>query len=165
MIKAVANCESRYELHFLSTNQKAKYVDYIRDLAGKIAPGRVTFHPPVAPFEIVSEIAQYDVGFFPLPPKNYNYLVTLPNKLFEFMAAGLAVCIGPSPSMAEIVKEYHCGVIAPSFDAVDIAQTLNDTSAEQWDEMKKGSLRATKVLNAEKEMGKILRLYRGLFRE
>jgi len=165
MIKAIARSNSRYELHMLVTNQERKYVDYMKGLARRIAPGRVSFHPPVSPFDIVTEISKYDIGFFPLPPKNYNYLIALPNKLFEFLAAGLAVCIGPSPSMAEIVREYHCGVITPSFNPADIAKVLNNTSAEEWNEMRKASLQAAKVLNAENEMGKVLEIYRKLFKE
>jgi len=165
MIRAIALSAPRYKLRLTLTNPGTNYVHYLERLADQIAPGRVTFHPPVPPFDIVSEIAQYDIGFFPLPPKNYNYLITLPNKLFEFMTAGLAVCIGPSLSMAEIVREYQCGVIAPSFDPADIAKVLNDTSAEQWNDMRKASLQAAKVLNAENEMGKVLGIYRELFRE
>lgn len=165
MIKAIALSDPCYELHLILTNPETKYVRYLKDLVNQTVPGRVTFHPPVDPFDIVSEISQYEIGFFPLPPKNYNYLITLPNKLFEFMAAGLAVCIGPSLSMAEIVREYHCGVVSPSFDPADIARVLNDTSAEQWNEMRKASLQAAQVLNAEKEMGKVLEIYRKLFKE
>jgi glycosyltransferase involved in cell wall biosynthesis len=165
MIKAVALSERRYKLRLILTNPGTKYVRYLENFAEQIAPGRVTFHPPVAPLDIVSEISQYDVGFFPLPPKNYNYLLALPNKLFEFIAAGLAVCIGPSLSMAEIVREYDCGVIAPSFTPDDIAKLLNNTSAEQWNDMKEASVKAAKVLNAENEMGKVLELYRNLFLE
>jgi glycosyltransferase involved in cell wall biosynthesis len=165
MIKAIALSDSRYELSLMLTNPENKYVRYLKNLAFRIARGRVSFPPPVPPFDIVHEIAQYDVGFYPLPPKNYNQSIALPNKLFEFMSAGLAICIGPSPSMTEIVREYHCGVVAPSFDPDDIAKVLNNTSAEQWNEMRKASLRAAKVLNAEKEMGKVLEIYRKLFKE
>jgi glycosyltransferase involved in cell wall biosynthesis len=166
MIKVVAQSDLRYELHLMFINYEHKYVNSLMRLANELAPGRVIFHPPVAPFDIVREIAQYDVGLFPLPPSSYNDHVTaLPNKLFEFIVAGLAVCIGPSPSMSAIVDQYHCGVIAPSFDPQEIANVLDTTSAEQWNEMRKASLRAAKVLNAENEMGKVLDLYRKLFQE
>jgi glycosyltransferase involved in cell wall biosynthesis len=165
MIKAIAQSDPRYELHLLFVNRKKTYVNYLMELANQIAPGRVFFHPPVPPYDIVSEISQYDIGFFPLPPKNYNYMITLPNKLFEFIVAGLAVCIGPSLSMAEIVREYNCGVVAPSFDPTVIANVLNETSAEQWNDMRNASFEAAKVLNAENEMGKVLELYRNLFQE
>jgi glycosyltransferase involved in cell wall biosynthesis len=165
MINALALSDPRFKLSLILTNPETKYAYYLRDLAERTAPGRVSFYPAVAPSEIVAAIAQYDIGLFPLPPKNYNYLITLPNKLFEFMAAGLAVCIGPSPSMSDIVDQYQCGVIASSFEPSDIAHVLNSTSAEQWNEMRKASLKAAEVLNAENEMGKVLDIYQSLLRE
>ncbi len=162
MIKTIAQCDVRYELHLVFTNIASNYVTSLKRLADQIAPGRVIFHPPFPPLEIVPEIANFDIGFYPLPPTNYNNLISLPNKLFEFIAAGLAVCIGPSPSMAEIVNQYHCGVVAPSFEPTVLAGILNQTTALEWDEMRQASLRATQVLNADVEMGKLTRIYHEL---
>jgi len=162
MIKTIAQCDVRYELHLVLTNLASTYVTSLRHLANQIAPGRVTFHPPFSPFEIVQEIANYDIGFFPLPPTNYNYIITLPNKLFEFIVAGLAVCIGPSPAMAEIVNQYHCGLVAPSFEPSVLAGALNQTTAVEWDQMRQASLCAARVLNADIEMGKLVRIYHEL---
>jgi glycosyltransferase involved in cell wall biosynthesis len=163
MIRVIALCDSRYDLHLTFTNLNSRYVNKLRRLAEEISPGRVTFHPAYPAMEIVHNIAEYDIGFFPIPPKNYNYLITLPNKLFEFIAAGLAVLIGPSPSMAEIVNEYHCGVVASSFEPDVLAAVLNQTTAEQWDQMKRASITASKHLNADMEMAKLLDIYKELF--
>lgn len=162
MIRVIALCDERYDLHLAFTNLNSRYVGKLRRLADEISPGRVTFHPAYPAMEIVKKIAEYDIGFFPIPPKNYNYLITLPNKLFEFIAAGLAVLIGPSPSMAEIVNEFNCGIVAPSFEPETLANMLNQTTAEQWDLMKLASLKATRQLNADMEMAKLLSIYRDL---
>jgi glycosyltransferase involved in cell wall biosynthesis len=104
----------------------------------------------------------YDVGFYPLYPTNYNNLIALPNKFFEFIAAGLAVCIGPSPSMAEIIEQYNCGLIVPSFEPELFAETLNNTSAKKWDDLKMASFQARNDLNADVEMGKLLNIFNDL---
>lgn len=165
MIRVVALCDPRYDLHLVFTNEKSRYVNKLRRLAEEIAPGRVTFLPAYPALEIVENIAKFDIGFFPIPPKNYNYLITLPNKLFEFIAAGLAVVIGPSPSMAEIVNEHHCGIVASSFEPADLAAVINQTTAEQWDQMKLASIEAAQRLNAEIEMAKLLDIYRHLLED
>lgn len=159
LIKTLALCDKRYKLHLIPVNHKSIYVSKLRNLAGRIAPGRVAFYSPFEPQEIVQEISKFDIGFFPLPQKNYNYLIALPNKFFEFIAAGLAVAIGPSPSMAEIVREYHCGKVASSFSPEDLAGLLNGTTPEEWDQMKAASLAASQTLNAEIEMQKLLDLF------
>jgi len=163
MIRVLALCDQRYDLHLAFTNINSHYVKQLRRLAEEIAPDRVTFGPAYPAMEIVQNIAKYDIGFFPIPPKNYNYLITLPNKLFEFIAAGLAVFIGPSPSMAEIVNEYHCGKVATSFSPEVLAAELNNTTAEQWDEMKRASFIAAHELNADNEMAKLLAIYETLY--
>jgi len=162
MIKSLASCDPCYELHLVFVNHESPYTKSLQNLAENVAPGRIFFHPPFPPLEIVQNISKYDIGFFPLPPTNFNYKIALPNKLFEFIAAGLAVCIGPSPSMADIVNQYQCGVVAPSFDPDMLAEILNKTNAEKWDQLKKASLEASKVLNADVEMERLFQIFNDL---
>ena len=160
MIRTLALADDRYELHLIFLNNNSSYVNRLKKLANHIAPGRVYFHPPLRPNNIVKGISTFDVGFFPLPSKSFNYKIALPNKLFEFIAAGLAVYIGPSPTMAQVVNDHQCGIVAPSFFPKDLAKILNQTSPESWDKMKKASLVASQKLNADVEMKKLLRLYK-----
>jgi glycosyltransferase involved in cell wall biosynthesis len=163
MIKAIAMADQRYSLSFMFINKDSSCVAELRQLADKLAPGRVTFINPVAPDEIVKRISEFDIGFFPLKPVNINYSLTFPNKLFDYIMAGLAVSIGPSIGMSQILRQYNCGVIASSFQPQDIAASLNQTTVDQWAEMQQASLRAARVLNAETELSKVLKIYRDLF--
>ncbi len=163
MIRALAQSDARYTLHLML--MPSPYIAELKKLADEIAPGRVFFHDPVPPEKIVPTIAQYDVGFNFIAPTNYNYLVCLPNKFFESLNAGLAICTGPSPSMAEIVQKYQCGVVANSFEPQDLAAVLNATTAEQWQAMQQGARTAAKELNAAQEMNKVVQLYQCLFAE
>lgn len=161
MIRAVGLSDSRYSLNLIFLQND--YVKKLKELADAAAPGRVQFHEPVPPEDIVRRISQFDVGLHFIPPTSYNNLVSLPNKFFDFINAGLAVCIGPSPSMEEIVKQYGLGCISPSFEPNQIAALLNRTSAHQWDAMREGSRKASEELNAQREMEKLVTLYEGLF--
>lgn len=159
MIQAMAFCDLRYELHLILINHDSNYVSNLKKMADKIVPGRIFFHPPLSPDKIVQGISKYDVGFHLLYPTNRNNLLALPNKLFEFIAAGLAVCIGPSPSMVEVVNQYKCGVVAETFKPEALANQLNQTSADDWDKMKMASLNASKELNTTIEMRKLQKIY------
>jgi glycosyltransferase involved in cell wall biosynthesis len=163
MIKTIALCDDRYELHLVFTNMDSEYCSRLVKLAEQITPGRVYFHPAYPALRIVEEISKFDIGFFPLPPTNYNYHIALPNKFFEFINAGLAVCIGPSPSMAEIINEYKCGIVAKSFEPQELANVINYTSVSAWNEMRIASKKAAKVLNADVEMKKLLEVYNTFF--
>lgn len=162
MIKALALSDRRFTLHFMLTPNNPGYVQSLEKLAGELTPGRVSFHEPVAPEEIVRRISLYDMGFCFIAPTNYNYLVCLPNKFFECIAAALPVCIGPSPSMAEIVRSYELGCIAPSFEPRDLAAALNGLSGEQLLGMREAARAAAGRINAECEMGKVVEIYKQL---
>jgi glycosyltransferase involved in cell wall biosynthesis len=162
MIEALSFCDHRYTLNFMLIRNDPDYIDYLNTLARTSVPGRVIFHEPVLPGEIVQRVAEYDIGICVIAPTSYNYRVSLPNKFFDYIIAGLPVCIGPSPSMAEIVYKYGCGIVSPSFSPRDVADTLNNISLDQLKRMQRGSKEAANEINEEKEMSKLLQLYAGL---
>ena len=120
MIEALGKTDARFTLHFYLLGDP-DYVSELRALALTLTPERVFFHEAIEPAQLVEQIASYDVGFCLIAPTNFNYLVSLPNKFYDYMVAGLAVCIGPSPAMAEVVKQHGFGVIADLFAPEDLA--------------------------------------------
>ena len=168
MIDTIRYCDERYHLSFMLVSNSPSDQDYIRYLqnyANRVAPGRVTFLDPVAPDQIVSRIASFDIGFFLLKPTNYNYSEALPNKLFDFIHAGLAVCVGPSPGMAAFVREWQCGVVAPSFEPVEVAATLNRLGVEEIRAMRQAARVAAAHVNAQTEMRKVVELCNRLLKQ
>lgn len=162
MIEALAMCDQRYRLHFMLIDHDSGYIQELEDLASRLCPGRVTFGDPVTPAKVVQQISQYDVGFYLLEPSNYNNKVALPNKFFDFIAAGLVICIGPSPSMADIIHQYGCGCVTASFAPRDVARALNRVTPDQWVNMQRAAREAAKRFSAGTEMGKMVDLYREL---
>ncbi|HEY3319002.1 MAG TPA: glycosyltransferase [Planctomycetota bacterium] len=162
MIDAIALCDPRIDLTFMLVPSAASpgFVDELQAYAARRAPGRITFRQPVPPAEIVESIAQFDMGLFLIPPVNYNWEVCLPNKFFDFITAGLAVCVGPSPAMAELIKKYGCGCVSPTFDAADMARTLNALTPEMLASQQAASRQAALELNAEVEMRKLIEYIR-----
>jgi glycosyltransferase involved in cell wall biosynthesis len=165
MIRTLALCERRYTLHLLLVGDDLAYIRRLKALAEELTPGRVTFHDPVPPEEIIGHIASYQVGFCFVAPTNYNNLVCLPNKFFDFIAAGLPVCIGPSPSMIEIADSYGFACVAASFEPRDLAAALNGLSAARLAEMRAAARRAAGEINADREMGKLVEVYERLLGE
>ena len=165
MIQALAHTDSRFTLHFMLIETFPQYVTSLREIAHRLAPGRVFFHSPVGPEEIVPILSSYDIGLFLLPITNFNHALALPNKFFEFITAGLAVFIGPSPEMAPFTQALGFGIVSPSLDPIQVSILLNALNAEEIDRMKKKSLEARKIFNAEKEMGQLERMYERLSTE
>lgn len=159
MIRALANSHPRFRLHFILINGDPGYLDELKRLAEKWAPGRIVFEDPVRPEEIVKRISEYEIGFYLLAPTDFNNRMSLPNKLFDYIAAGLAVCIGPSPSMAEIVRQYGLGWVAPSFEPEDVTETLNQITHDQLVDRRLASQETAKKFNAATEMSKLFNIY------
>jgi glycosyltransferase involved in cell wall biosynthesis len=163
MIKAMAISHPRFRLHFILIDRDPGYLIELKGLAEKWAPGRIVFEDPVRPEEIVNRISEYEIGFYLLAPTNFNNQMALPNKLFDYIAAGLAVFIGPSPSMAEIVRQYGLGWVAPSFEPKDVTKTLNQITHDQLLDRRLISRETAKKFNAAAEMSKLLQIYAQLF--
>jgi len=163
MIQTVHYLDIRYTLHFILIEMNRGYISELKNLSNQLAVGRVYFHPPVKPEDIVNRLSDFDMGIFLLPPVNFNYLVALPNKFFDFIAAGLSVCIGPSPEMARLTKQFGFGIITPSIEPKEVAKVLNDLKAKDINAMKQRALESGKILNGGKEMSKLVKLYDQLF--
>lgn len=163
MMEALALMEQRFKLHFMFLDDD-RYIQELQHSAERIAPGRIFFHPAVAPGKIVQELKKYDVGFFLMPAPTFQAQAALPNKFFDFVMAGLAVCVSDQPEMAQLVQQHGFGVAVPADKPLEAAQILNALSSEQISALKYKSWLARQELNAEKETAKYLSLYRDLFK-
>ena len=96
--------------------------------------GRHFTLPAVHPDELLEWTASADVAVVPLPPVSANQRAATPNKLWEAIAAGTPVVVGPGlPVMAELVRRDDLGVIADSLAPDDLARaiaTVIDAPAE-----------------------------------
>jgi hypothetical protein len=124
------------------------YFKKLKDLAKQNM--RIQFVPPVATDKIISTLNQYDIGIVLIPPINFNYQNTLPNKFFECIQARIALAIGPIPDMKKITEKYKVGVIAEDFNPVSLAQKINSLTAENIDHFKQNTAGAALELNADK---------------
>lgn len=106
---------------------------------------------PVSPDEIITFTNNYDMGLYLLEPTVTNHEFSLPNKLFEFIQARLAVIIGPSIEMARIVNMYQCGVVSEYFTIESIAKLLNNLDIKDIEKFKLNSSHAAEEVNFDKE--------------
>ena len=76
---------------------------YAEDLQKLIADagveGRVRLVPPVPMVDLVREAAAFDIGIFVVPLSKLQNTYVLPNKLFEYIMAGLALCVSSTPEI------------------------------------------------------------------
>ena len=154
MIEMMDFLDHRYTLDLMLVETNFAYLNELKKMAAKNS--RINFVEAV-PMEIIAQsINNYDIGVYILPPVNFNHVHALPNKFFEFVQARLAIAIGPSLEMKEIVKKYQIGIVAKSFLAYDLAQELNNLNWNDIDRFKSASNNAAFVLSSELGEKKIL---------
>jgi glycosyltransferase involved in cell wall biosynthesis len=153
MIDAVDGLDEHFTLDLMlisppMANRKTR--DYLNKLKERVkGHARIRILPPVSSEEIVPFITRYDAGIFLIPPINFNYAHTLPNKLFDFIQARLAVVIGPTPEMARVVRHYDIGIVSDAFTPESLARALSALTPERVAYYKSQSAKAAAAENAE----------------
>ena len=154
MLEMMDHLDDRFTLDLIlmtsdyASAQTKNYIEGFKKQAMK--DPRIKILPAVKSHEVVNAINAYDIGVFLIPPINFNYANTLPNKLFDFVQARLGIAIGPTPEMAAIVNRYQNGVVAPDFQPKSLAAKLMQLSREDVATFKARSVVAAQELNAEK---------------
>lgn len=154
MLKILNLLDEKFSLTLILVVKNKGYFKKLVMIGDKICQGRVVFSSPVPFDEILVELSKYDMGLVFYKPTSFNIKHSLPNKFFEYIMAGLALVIGPSPEMKRVTDEFNCGFVASSFNIEDMAKMINSLTIKDITEKKMASLKAAKILNAEKEMQK-----------
>jgi glycosyltransferase involved in cell wall biosynthesis len=149
LLEAMETLSDRFRLTLILVGDESKSAEYRHRAESKNL--RVSFAPPVPVDEITMYINKFDVEVMFFPPRTRNLEFALPNKLFEALQGRLALAMGESSMMTEVVAEYSNGVIAPGWTANDLAQTLELLTAESVTAMKANSDRAAREISAETE--------------
>ena len=147
MIEMMDYVDKRFTLDLMLMPNTSRFFRWLRAEAKSRQNVRII--PPVSFSEIVPFTNKYDIGLFIFPPTNFNIKYTIPNKIFEFIQARLAVAISPTPGMKKIVDEWDCGIISENFEPESLARKLNKLTVDKIKYYKEQSDRAAKVLNYE----------------
>ncbi len=123
---------------------------------------RLFIHATVPNHELLSRISEHDIGLAlevnNIPSRN----LTITNKIFQYLQAGLAVIATNTEGQSEILNEYpEAGKIIPSHDAIALASAINNlvNDPQKLAATKKTALLAAQdQLNWENQENTILRL-------
>ena len=122
---------------------------------------RVEFAAPVPPSEVVATLAEADVGLALFQPTCLSHRLVLPNKLFEYVLAGLPVVGSDLPMIAKFVEEHGVGAAVDPGDADAIARALEETlRPEQNRELRAAARRARASIDWREESELLAGVYR-----
>jgi glycosyltransferase involved in cell wall biosynthesis len=136
------------------------YLAKLRSLARDPAiGGRVTFEAAVPASDVVPRAAEAHIGIFCAPLETRHNRFALPNKIFEYLMAGLAVVVTAGTDLADLVARYGVGVTASAATPEAIAAAINRISPEELHLMRGRALVAARELSWEHERDKLTGLY------
>lgn len=92
---------------------------------------------------------------------NINYLFNLPNKIFDYIQAGVPVAAFPIPEVKNIIEQYQCGICFKSQNPECMADQVMQLmeNKQLYEKLKENSLAAAKELCWEKEKDKLIAIY------
>lgn len=160
MIEAVASLGEDFELDLFLMNNNPTYRQHLVNMVETIPNVNIL---KAIPFEDIQEtINNYDVGLYLLFPTHINNTFALPNKLFEFIQARVAIVIGPTPAMADIVTKYEIGAVTKEFTLDSLVHTISQLTIEKINQYKLNTNHAALMLNSKKNIKQIKGIVRDL---
>jgi glycosyltransferase involved in cell wall biosynthesis len=150
--------------HLILLGAEGSYSEGVGRLADELGLAeRVHLRPPVPLSELLSHSAQADVGVTLLEGVCENHRLALPNKVFEYVAAGIPVVASDLPELAALVQEYGIGWTVDAADPADVAAGIRKALASGANpELHERLARAAEVLSWRRERGVLLALYQRL---
>ncbi len=91
--------------------------DFILEATKK--SNNIHFHEAVSSDLVIDYASQAHVGVVVIEPISLSYLYCLPNKLFDYLNAGIPVLASNLPDMENVLQEHECGwTIEPNYKGI-----------------------------------------------
>jgi len=138
--------------------------DYGDVLKQYICSDNVEFVSPVPMDELVQSLSGFDIGIATgAINQGKNGEFASPNKLFEYMMAGLVVVGDSSIVISSIIQKNGVGDVFDGCSPIDFARSINEIASDKikLKSMKENSLKCVKENYCwEKEREKLLNIYK-----
>lgn len=162
MIEAMRHLEG-YTLWIIGTGDLD---DLLRGLADQYDLGdKVIFKGFVQFDELKSLTPQADLGLSLEQDRGASYHYALPNKLFDYIQAGLPVLVSDLPEMRRVVDEYGVGEILPADSRApeQVAARIqrlceNQPLMQQYQSASRAAAQVLTWENEKEKLGKVFRI-------
>ena len=125
---------------------------------------RIELIDSVSPDEVINVCRLADVGIAAIENISLNDYYSLPNKLFQYIHAGLPVLCSNFPEMEKIIDDYHVGLTFDMTIDGNMSNMINSIFANK-NTLKKftqASTRASEKLSWNNEKNILLNVYKQL---
>ena len=93
----------------------------------------IYFCPAVSPHELLNYTASADFGILSTDTSCLNHLYCLPNKLFEYIMAGLPILASDLVEVGIILDKYDCGIVVENLNKNTLDEAIETLLEKQYD--------------------------------
>jgi glycosyltransferase involved in cell wall biosynthesis len=162
LVEAVATCEPAH----LVLLGSGPHWSAVADRAGRLGVAdRVHLLGPVPSDDVVAYAASATIGVQATVPIGLNNRYSLPNKLFQYMAAGIPVVASDFPQIREVVESAGCGLLVDTTRPEEIAAAIRRMLADPREAREMGARGRAAVaerFNWSSAAATLIGVYRGL---
>jgi glycosyltransferase involved in cell wall biosynthesis len=125
---------------------------------------RVHLHPAVPQKELLAATAGADAGVIPYQATCLNNYYCTPNKLFEFIAAGIPILASDLPEIRRIIESHNIGMLADLSSAKKTARSIDHffSDAQRFKIWQAQVEKARSVICWEREAEKLVAIFEAL---
>ncbi|HEU4718139.1 MAG TPA: glycosyltransferase [Bacteroidia bacterium] len=122
---------------------------------------KVIFTGKLPPDELRSWTRLADIGITLDKDTNINYRFSLPNKIFDYIHAGIPVLASDLVEVRRVVEKYNVGKISPDHEPQHIAALLREMlQSEEYPRWKENAAAAACELTGQREQEKQAAVFR-----
>ncbi|MDF1734034.1 MAG: glycosyltransferase [Minwuia sp.] len=124
LMQAIMLIDAPFELHLRGTPRAGFMQELLADVSPEVR-NRVHVHPQVPQAELLSRLSEHDIGYCGELSDCASRHLTITNKVFEYMRAGLAIVASDTAGQSEVAGIAPEAVhIFPQGDARALAEAL-----------------------------------------
>jgi len=75
--------------------------------------------------EMYNLLLEGGIGLLLFQPEYYNIFIGLPNKLFDYMIAGLPIIASDLPEIRKVINDAGCGILVDPYSIDEISHAIN----------------------------------------
>ncbi len=160
LIKLLTLLPRKYELRFVGDGSLRTELETLA--ASLNLSDRVHFTGRVKHSEVIDELSRATLGIYLMENSGLCHYLALPNKLFQFINAGLPVVVAAFPEMANIVSKFEIGAAVDPTDIKAAASKVLELTGNQehYTRLVKNCEKAAGILNWQLEKEKFVELIR-----
>jgi len=136
-----------------------------KEMAKEIGAQNIEFLPAVLPSEIISSIKEADLGLALTQKISLSYYYSLPNKLFQYIAAEIPILGSNFPEFKKVIEKYQIGEVvnqsSPKAIAEKIQLMIKESNQKKY---RKNLVGLEKKFSWPKESEKLVKFYECLLK-